>query len=105
MRMGPTLVGLSLAAALFSAAARADGLSVSPTGLNLGSGDKVASLTVNSAGSVPTAGQVRVFRWLQKNGSFEYRKRTTDPRDSVKYWVIEAREVWPNGGGQFRLIP
>lgn len=43
--------------------------------------------------------------WLQKNGTFNYRKRTTDPRDTVKYWVIEAREVWPNGGGQFRLIP
>lgn len=43
--------------------------------------------------------------WLQKNGTFNYRKRTTDPRLTVKYWVIEAREVWPNGGGHFRLIP
>ncbi len=43
--------------------------------------------------------------WLQKNGVFNYRRRTTDPRDTAKYWVIEAREVWPNGGGHFRLIP
>lgn len=43
--------------------------------------------------------------WLQKNGNFNYRRRTTDPHDTVKYWVIDAREVWPNGGGHFRLIP
>lgn len=67
---------------------------------------------VNRVTSYQPFGAVLGFRdgnswsfWLQKNGTFNYRKRTTDPHDSVKYWVIEAREVWPNGGGHFRLIP
>lgn len=45
--------------------------------------------------------------WLQKNGSFEWKRNPahTQRQWQVTYWVIEAREIWPNGAGAFRLIP
>lgn len=45
--------------------------------------------------------------WLQKCGRFEWKQRATDTLRQYKItnWVIETREVWPDGGGVFRLIP
>jgi fimbrial chaperone protein len=43
-------------------------LTVTPTGLNISGGGKVATISVSSKGSFPTVGQVRVLRWLQRGG-------------------------------------
>lgn len=45
--------------------------------------------------------------WLQKCGRFEWKQQPTDTLRQYKItnWVIETREIWPNGGGVFRLIP
>lgn len=68
-------------------------------------------IPVNLVDSYQPFGAVVGFRdgtdwkfYMQKCGMFDFRRTATGAAQS-QYMVLDAREVWPNGGGTFRLLP
>lgn len=64
-------VAFTVAAVALTGPAMANDFTVSPTSINVASGNQVATLTVKSGGPGTTFGQVRVVRWLRDGGSDE----------------------------------